>query len=500
MAQEANALQWRSRRDWTLAVALCLGLLGLRSWFYLAWEESFFSSDQAIIGLMAKHLAEGRAWPLFYYGQEYLLAVEAWFAAPMFVVLGSSVATLRLMVIVLNAITGFVLLRLLVKDAGLGVWSATLASSPFWIAPVIPAASLVEAGANIDPFLWVLVAWMVRRRPLWLGLCLGVGFLNREFTLYAVPPIIAADIVEGRGVDRALLRSWIVTAAGVLLAIQSAAALKPYADIYGPGTAGLPVAGQSVASQLVGRAAWDPHLFGQQALDMFTSYLPGLVGVAGLPPSLFGIGTPLTVGWPMLRVPLTTLVIVLLAGLGVDYYRSRPSRQALMLPLYLIVVGVIAGVAYALFRPYSLATTRYALLLLYAPIGVAALALHPARAVAIRALAASALLVLAAGSSIDHLRVIAAARVSPPKSPIRAIVQRLEQDGTTIARAEYWHAYTITFLSNERIKVAASDVPRVAEYATLAARAEAANGKLVVIQPEPCAGGALVGDSYICPR
>ena len=68
----------RWRRGWPLAIVLCLLLLGLRSWFYIAWEESFFSSDQAIVGLMAKHLAERRAWPLFFYGQEYQLAVEAW--------------------------------------------------------------------------------------------------------------------------------------------------------------------------------------------------------------------------------------------------------------------------------------------------------------------------------------------------------------------------------------------------------------------------------------
>jgi hypothetical protein len=53
VAQEPYALQ-RSRER-RLAAALCLLLLGLRSWFYVAWEESFFSSDQAVVGLMAKH-------------------------------------------------------------------------------------------------------------------------------------------------------------------------------------------------------------------------------------------------------------------------------------------------------------------------------------------------------------------------------------------------------------------------------------------------------------
>ena len=94
-----SCLNHRARRsgsgDWRVAVVLCVALLGLRSWFFLAWEESYFDSDQAIVGLMAKHLAEGRAKPLFFYGQEYMLAVEAWVSAPFIALFGTSVAALR---------------------------------------------------------------------------------------------------------------------------------------------------------------------------------------------------------------------------------------------------------------------------------------------------------------------------------------------------------------------------------------------------------------------
>jgi hypothetical protein len=491
-------LQWR--RDWLLASVVCLSLLALRSWFYLGWEEAFFHSDQAIVGLMAKHLAERRAWPLFYYGQEYLLAVEAWLAAPLTLVMGSTVASLRLAVIVLNAVTGLLLLRLLVREAGLDLWSAVLASCPFWIAPVIPAANLVEAGANIDPFLWVLVAWAARRQPLWLGVCLGFGFLNREFTLYVVPPLVVSQAIERRRIDPPLIGSWVLMASGFLLVLQMVTALKRYADIYGPGTAGLRLTGRSVTSQLLERVVWEPGLLRQQLLDMLTDYLPFLLGIPSLPPGLFGIATPLIVGWPMLQPPLAIVAVVIVAWLATNAFRARRFDQAVLFPLCMVAVGVIAAGAYVMFRPYTLTTTRYGLLLLYAPIGVAALALHPSRAVVLRALAAAALAMLATGSAIDHARVIATARVSPPKGPIRAIVNRLERDGTMVVWADYWHAYTITFLSQERVTAATIDVPRIAEYATLAGRAEAANERIAVIQREPCSGGEFVGDVYICPR
>jgi hypothetical protein len=42
-----------------------------------------------------KHLSEGRAFPLLMYGQNYVLAVEAWLAAPLFVIFGASVPARR---------------------------------------------------------------------------------------------------------------------------------------------------------------------------------------------------------------------------------------------------------------------------------------------------------------------------------------------------------------------------------------------------------------------
>lgn len=499
MAQDVRALRWP--RTWPLAISSCLLLLGLRSWFYLGWEESYFSSDQAIVGLMAKHLAERRAWPLFFYGQEYQLAVEAWVAAPFTLLLGSSVATLRLTLVFLNVVTGLLLLRLLTREAGLDLWSAVLASTPFWIAPVIPAASLVEAaGVNIEPFLWVLAAWTLRRHPLGLGVCLGVGFLNREFMLYAVPPLVLSQISERGRIDRPLIASWVLTATGFLLVVQVVAALTPYVDIYGPGTAGLAAGSRSVALQLVERATWDPGLVRPQLLGMVSDYLPLLLGISNVLPGHYGIGTSLNVGWPVLRAPLAIIVVAIIAWLAVDLSRARRIDVTLVFPLYLVAVGATAACAYAMFRPYSLATTRYGLLFLYVPIGFVAIALQPARTITVRALAAAGLSLLATGSVIDHARVIAAAHTSPPHGDIRAIVNRLDHDGATAVWAGYWHAYAITFLSQERVGVAAINVPRIAEYGIRAAAAEAAGHRVVVIQTEPCASGELVGEAYVCPR
>jgi hypothetical protein len=476
-----------------------MALLGLRSWFFIAWEGSYFNSDQAIVGLMAKHLAERRAWPLFFYGQEYMLGVEAWVAAPIFAILGVSVATLRTALILLNLITGLLLLRLLVKDAGLSVRAAAVASSPFWIAPIVTSANLVEAmGGNIEPLLWVLVLWVLRRQRVWLGVCLGIGFLNREFTIYAVPALAIVQIVERRRGRRALVTGWLITASSFVLMLQFVDLLKPYADLYGPSSAGLPfpVGGRSVAALLVDRVTWQsPTQLGL----MVTDYLPTLIGLAGINPFTVGLQTPVHVGWPGLLWVAGGSVATTLIWLMADPRRhGRREGRVWAFPAYLISIGIVAGVAYAVSKPLNPATVRYGLLLLYVPIGVSALALHRSRALGLRSVAAGTLVLLATASAVDHVRVLTTARTSPPGNGLREIADRLQAEGITVARGEYWRAYAVTFLTGEAVKIAATDFERVAEYSRLADEADRNGTPAALLTRTPCAGGIAVSDVYIC--
>ena len=64
-----------------VAVLVTATLIVLRSFVFVHYEQADFDADQAIVGLMATHLAEGRAWPLFFYGQLYMMGVQAWMAA-----------------------------------------------------------------------------------------------------------------------------------------------------------------------------------------------------------------------------------------------------------------------------------------------------------------------------------------------------------------------------------------------------------------------------------
>ena len=84
--------------------------------------DAVFDADQAIVGLMAKHMAEGRTLPVFQYGQDYQLGIEAWLAAPIFWLFGPSVLALKLPLLGINIALAVLLIALLERELGLRPW------------------------------------------------------------------------------------------------------------------------------------------------------------------------------------------------------------------------------------------------------------------------------------------------------------------------------------------------------------------------------------------
>ena len=478
---------WVRWSAWVPAVSIAILALILRSWFFLAFDEAYFDSDQAIVGLMAKHITEGRSWPLFFYGQEYMLAVEAWVMAPVFLVLGPSVFALHLTMALLNAAAGALLLGLFVRDAGLSPTRALVATLPFWLAPVVLSAHLIEAqGGNPEPFLWVSLLWLVRARPLLLGVVTAVAFLHREFSIYAIPALLVISLLEwrwppldsaGRGADGSspnltrasgmtVMRRWFSTAFAALVVFAALQSLRPYADIMGPGTAGMPVPDrpQDNITQLVHRVEFDQAALPRRIAALSTNLFPLLLGVSSQKPTVFAIGSDISVGWAELAIPLaiTTLLLVV-AAIWARVWRVGP-RATLGFPLFLILIGVQAALAYAVTREPSVYLLRYALLALMLPMGLAALLLQSWRPVALQIGTAVVLMVLAGASAIDHVRVIHHSYQRSAPLRFADAAERLLARGVTTGRAGYWRAYAIAFLTREQVRLTSTEMLRIQEY------------------------------------
>ena len=220
-----------------IVLALVVLLVIARSAVFVFWQQSYFDSDQAIIGLMAKHLSELRAFPVFMYGQTYMLGVEAWLAAPVFLLLGVSVTSLKLPLLAMTLAIAILLLRTLEREAGLRPAYAGAASVFFVLSPPGTTAQLLEAsGGNLEPLLYVILIWLTRHRPRWCGFVFGLGFVNREFTLYGLVALLAMEAADRSLFTREGMRRRLTTlrvAAEVWLIVQ---VLHYNSSAAGPGT------------------------------------------------------------------------------------------------------------------------------------------------------------------------------------------------------------------------------------------------------------------------
>src|SRR5579884_1200406 len=80
------------------AVIACAGLLRLVL-ILVGWPAS--DSDESTMGIMALHVAAHSDFPIFFYGQQYMGALEAYLASAAFQIFGPSLVALRLGMVVM---------------------------------------------------------------------------------------------------------------------------------------------------------------------------------------------------------------------------------------------------------------------------------------------------------------------------------------------------------------------------------------------------------------
>lgn len=481
-----------STRELWLALVLAWALVFARSFVYLAYEQSYFDSDQAVTGLMAKHLSEGRAFPLFMYGQSYMLAVEAWLTVPIFWIAGPTVAALRLSLILMNCAVAALLIAGLWKWAGLRPLYGLAASLFFVLPPPHTSASLVEAaGGNIEPFLYVLLLWPLRDRPFLFGALLALGFLNREFAIYALLVLLAGQLITRQLFQTAVLRQWLLAFVAFVVVWDGVHALKPFADLNGPGTRGGIVSGVggSQLENLTNRIGQSPADLPERIRTFVGDRMPELIGAKREPDPVAPEGRD-RMGWLLL-----VCLIVALARMSMLARTVRPAVPGFV--WYVLGVGLVAAATFVIAGPATDPTQRYFLLALLVPAGLTAawLLVEPNRV--IRAAIVMVIGVWAAMSGFDNGKLLTRYVTSQEPNTIRQLADALEARGLRVAEAGYWRAYRITFLTQERLKIASNSYQRIDEYRRLAER----EGKgLMRLGEKPCPGGEAIVEHYLCPK
>ncbi len=488
-----------ARREWRLGAGVVIAAVLFRSAVLVAWPLASFDSDQAITGLMAKHLAELRAFPVFYYGQNYMLALEAWLAAPVFLLAGVSATALRVPLLAINIAIALLLLRGFVRETGLPPLTAAVPTLFFALAAPGTSTHLLAAnGGNVEPLLFVLLVWLTRQRPRWCGFLFALGFLQREFVLYGLLALLLLEMFQRTLFTRAgLVRRAMMlrTAAVTWLTVQW---LKSLSSAAGPGTSMMDVyRPHSNLTELAERICFDLRTLPIGVWRLATIHWPVLFGALRQRVGEFGVDTTAVQGARGGSLLLAAVLLFPAIAIAHRHLRERRWRHEYDFCAYLVLTALLSCAGYIVGRcgQVGFVLMRYELLSVMggAALGAWGLAVSPpwARRVWIPLACA-----LAGLSALAHGAMLAQYASHAPPSAKLAIARQLEARGIRYATSDYWIAYAVTFLAKEKTTIASTDLVRIREYNRLA---DAHPGETIRISREPCANGHRVIEGiYFC--
>ena len=486
-------------RERGIVAAVAVGLILFRSIIFIFWEQSHFDSDEAITGLMAKHISAGRAFPVFWYGQNYMLAVEAWLAAAVFKVAGVSVATLKLPLLAINCAIALLLLRLLEREVGLRPALALVPTLFFVLpAPATAAMFLFANGGTVEPLLYVLLIWMTRRRPGWCGLIFGIGFLHREFTLYGFLALLAIEAGRGTLFTREGLRlrlATLRTAVGVWLFVQW---IKHFSSGAGPGTSLADVyRPRDNVLELADRICVNVSSIPIGLWRLVTDHWPVIFGTRVQRLTDFGIESAGSQGLPGSGVLLAATAAIAVGAVAFRTGRGR-WRTEYEFCAYLILAALFSALGYVVGRcgEISYLLMRYELLSITGLVGLGAwfLTIEPSRRLRQAWMAVAVACVAVALWA--QLQLLKEYLTRTPVGGKQMLVRYLDAQGVRYAIDDYWIAYAVTFLTNERILVASSDFVRIQETQRLV---NDHRDEAIRISRTPCEGGRqIIAGIYRC--
>lgn len=432
--------------EWSALGVLLAAGLGLR---IVALYRSGFMvlADEAIVGLMAKHIATGRELPLFFYAQFYGGPLESYLMAPLVPVFGISPALTKLLPLFLGVILMipvWLLGRELTNRIG-GLLCAAYVAFP----PLMPLLySLMAMIGPVEiPLLGATYAALMAGRlaraedSRWLefamGLCAGIGFWINAQILYFLLPCEAVLLLWKRPL---LLRFWWPNPGTLGLFLGAFPYL--YYNYFGgwvplmmflqgpPGESAAPayaftqsLLGKTLPVLLGARPRWDA------ARDVYVPVLAAFLR------GMVYLGAAASVLWilpPRHRTParlflaaacVLTPLIFCFSTYGV---RGYPRYLYAVFPLFpLLLAAVLRPLAYRLRLPVVL-------------------------------LAAVAVMVHAAGflraeSALyfQHENDVHDARLLPASN--RELVDLLEERGIDAIHTDFWIGWNVTLESDERI-------------------------------------------------
>jgi hypothetical protein len=308
------------------------------------------------------------------------------------------------------------------------------------------------------------------------------GYLHREFTVYALPALLLVRVAASRPwctADWARKLAW--AAAGASVVWGAADLLQRYL---------LNSSAAVQAEMLMRHACWAPAEWPARLGYALTSVLPVFSGGITTPFFDYSMRSAAVTGgfvWlAWLVFGTLTAMVLRLAWMG------RAVLRPASIGVFLTLVGFAAVAAYPLGCDLEVGAPpvlRYLHLVLFVPIGLGAAYLACERVVVFRRAAIGILLVWGCVNFGDNVRVLRATPTTPGPNPHRELADFLEGHGIRHARANFWDAYAVTFLTGERVIVDSLGPIRIPSYTRLV---EQASEQVATVDRMPCVGGVRV--------
>jgi hypothetical protein len=439
---------------------------------HLGWN-----SDAAIFGLMAKAIAAGTARPLFFWRQSYMGTGTSYVTAALFNMMSAPLA-LRV-ASSLEVLAGIIFYWLGLRRA-FDVRVANIVALWLAIGPAyLMHFSIAPIGGEQMFVLSAIIFWFAERTRLarnrdWLilGLLAGFGWWMHQGIVFALGAAILAQIAHYRSrlaeirlskpllVIAAFLGVDLILGEFVSLGFVNVPALFLYRPVIEPLAALLLLVVLAnlrllrVERDAVQRAAFF-------AVGAVIGYAPVIVGkIEGVVPDSYGLSVPLmpfsgVVGHAinLLRGDLWSLVGAAASILVIPFFILAMTRRPRMaMPLITIILCAIFYLFSSRAHPGSVRYVVAALPMVYA---FAAAEMLRMRGGAIAIIAVTLALLV---PRIEQIRDVAQGRAEyygglPGGFDLRPTLHAIEAQGYTICYADYWLAYKLQWMSDERVRV-----------------------------------------------
>ena len=479
---------------------------------FLVSRKIPFDSDEAVEGLMARHVLDGEL-PAFLWGQAFKGVPEVYASASLFAVFGSSVTALKSVTLALFAV--YVALNFALLDRIASRWVAVCASLLLIASP--PALVFWSLDASAEYVLIMLLGTLLLllclhkhvNAAFFVGLVTGAGlWVHQLFVIYLVPLAIVLTAQSEWWKRRGFRQPGKVA---VVLAALAAVYIALAIIAFTTGGVSFELGSLSIGIRTpqkmlriavaIAAVAAIAHVFATTPVDALRAaarrYWPAVTGLAigyspvlvysllveparsptrnanlqqllSAMPDIFGNIIPIVAGFKMatteqLDIPAPA-AIPAAAALAAYVWSSGRRLTHDFFAFFVVFVPLLflASAAYIDTQSYRYLIPWYAGLAVAWATGSLVLAAPFRAARQVAALAVAAIIAVHVWQQVLWYRKL------QPDTEATTLIECLKRNGIRGGHAEYWTAYKLTFLAGEEIIVAPSTgvdrYPRYSEF------------------------------------